>query len=138
MKLNEEQLDDFADKVCDCCICPVAGRMSPLSKFFAEDGGFGPDFQIIEIAPSPGEFIGGKNDGTEIFDPITVDLESLRSLFDTKDEQFEFQYNPGNTEEDPHIAVYTESLLVKIFFNPQEQDSEWAFNVNDGSWKELD
>lgn len=37
-----------------------------------------------------------------------------------------------------YIAVYTESLLVKIFFNPQEQDSEWAFNANDGSWKELD
>jgi hypothetical protein len=134
--MTEQELDDLADKICECCICPVAGRMSPLYKYFADADWIDPGVKLIEIAPSPGEMVGGKEDGTEIFDPITIDLESLRSLFDTEEEGFEFQYNPGNEDEDPHIAVYTEQLLVRIFFNPQERDSEWVFNVNDGSWRE--
>lgn len=140
--LSMEELQSLANAVSECCISDVAGRMSPFSVRFFDAHHVDEDFSEIEISPALGELVGGKDDGDKIFDPPTIDLEALRGLFDTNDEQFNFSYTPcqgGAEDEDEHIEIWSEKVLVKIFFVPQStEETSWILDINgkETSWRE--
>jgi hypothetical protein len=133
---DPQWLRDLVDEICDCCISEVSGRMSPFSCRACPDEMTGEGVWLVQIAPSPGELVGGNEDGTMIFDPPHINLQDLSDLFE-HDEHYHFEYNPGtpHLKEPDHIALWSKRVRLQIFFGPfDESDPSWV--LEKGGWRE--
>jgi hypothetical protein len=134
--MSNDWLQSLIDHVCKCLVCNVKGRMSPLAyKIFSpDDNDIGT--WLVQIAPTNGEIVGGKHNGSEVFDPIDADLLELGKVLD---EIETFIYDPGSANEGPHIWLSgtkeAKEVTIQIYVDPiDELDPTWSFDVNRGGW----
>jgi hypothetical protein len=98
------------------------------------------DTWIIQIAPEPGELVGGKGDGESIFDPIDVDLLTLPACLDFVGA---FSYDPGtpHLQQGPNIRLVGDKegqrIAIQINLFPfGDTEASWVFDTNQGEWRE--
>lgn len=137
VRMSTRWPDSLIDRICDCLVCEIKGRMSPLTFKVRSPDENSLGTWLIAIAPASGQLIGGKDDGSEIFDPIDADLLKLSNLLD---ETETFSFDSGSASEGPHLCLDGLSdgkkTTVQIFFAPfDESDPSWSLDVNQGTWK---
>lgn len=76
------------------------------------------------------------HDGSKIFDPIDADLLELAKVLD---EIETFSYDPGSSNEGPHIWISglkkNNEVTIQIYLDPtDESDPSWSFDVNRQEW----
>jgi hypothetical protein len=130
-------LEAVLDAVCEACVSDVKGRMSGLSCRWSKPGDNSWGTWLLQVAPSVIEIAGGKDDGTEGFDFIDVDLLALPKCLDDVET---FSYDPDYGER-PRLTLVGEKgkqeVVVEIYFEPFEGDEpQTVFDVNFGGWRE--
>jgi hypothetical protein len=124
------------DNICKCLVSDVKGRMSPLAykAFPPDDNEIGT--WLVHIAPANGEIVGGKHDGSEVFDAVDADLLELGRVLDKTET---FLYDPGSQHKGPHFwlsGIKSEKeVTIQIYLEPpDEADPSWSFDSNRRSW----
>ena len=119
------------------CIDIVKGRMTGLCFRLLHDEP--EDTWIIQIAPDPGELVGGRDDGEQIFDPIDIDLLTLPACLDFVGA---FSYDPGTPHlaQGPNIRLVGDKegqrIAIQINLFPfADADASWVFDSNRGEWR---
>src|SRR3954454_11841522 len=94
-------LGQLMGSVCEACVSDVKGRMRGFSHRGAEpkDNSWG--MWLLQIAPAVIEIAGGKDDGSEGFDFVDVDLLALPRCLD---EVESCAYDPDFGKE-PHLTL---------------------------------
>jgi hypothetical protein len=119
------------DAICEACVSPGVGRMSGFEwrAYAPKDNELG--CWLVAIAPEQMERVHqGPHDGSEIFDPVDIDLQALPESF--SELEF-FEYNPGSSDEEPHITICGKvgerELVVLIFFQPFDDATVQEFQA---------
>ena len=127
-----------ADAAFNACIDDVKGRATGFAFRFLHDEP--EDTWIIQIAPEPGELVGGKDDGEQVFDPIDVDLLKLPACFDFVGA---YDYDPGEPQFDqgPNVRLVGDKdgqrIAIQINLAPfRDAEANWIFDTNRGEWRE--
>ncbi len=107
-----------ADAALRSCIDDVKGRPTRLCFRVLYDEP--EDTWIIQIAPEPGELVGGRDDGEQIFDPIDVDLLKVSACL--------FAFFGDN--QDQRIALQIKMLPFS------DMVATWVFDADRGEWRE--
>lgn len=130
-------LQNVVDDACWASVSEVKGRMSGFSLRLVFDESW--PAWIIQLAPEPGELVGGEDDGAKIFDHVDIDLLALPRCVDDVES---FSFDPGmpHLEEGPHVQLVGTKqechVVVQIYLYPFRDDSTgWVFDANQGQWR---
>src|SRR5205085_9272692 len=121
-------LDDFLQAV-SACVEPDSS-MGPLGLRYQEEEGF----WEVQIYPTPVEVVGGAHDGELVAPGFSLNLEELRSTFDSITDlgwnALELDYPEG-----PHIYIEGrfqghEVYLEVLAYAPDDEEPGMKFDAN--------